>query len=177
MTLLIRHADYRQEILSGFLEVQYGGVCRLYFRCHPSSRLPSVDAGRGLQRWVNVGRSDVIYITFMLADVLFTGSPSDLNVYGPIGCCGTESSATCAPTDNIGDLNEWAREHCASSVMFALTNIHTWIQKSPTKSMLGRATALLPLTPCQTLLSRIGGTRIRLQRHPRAIWNAMKSQI
>ncbi|KAG8217023.1 S-adenosyl-L-methionine-dependent methyltransferase [Butyriboletus roseoflavus] len=45
-------------------------------------------------------------------DVLFTGSPSDLNVYGPIGCCGTECSATsaCAPAD-IGDLNEWAQSY------------------------------------------------------------------
>lgn len=111
------HTDHSQEIVSRFLAVQHGDACWLHIRRHTGSGLSSVDAGRGLQRWVNVGKSDVTDIEFMLPDVSFQGNQSDLNVYGLTGCC-----ATSAPTD-IEDLNEWAGEHRDSSVSFALTNI------------------------------------------------------
>jgi len=79
----------------------------------------------------------------VLADVLFTENPSDLNVYlngGSTECCGPASTATCcapaatetcsapATTEktalaDIGNLNEWASECCTIGVWFALTNI------------------------------------------------------
>lgn len=52
-------------------------------------------------------RSDAIDIEFMLADALFVENPSDLNVYGLTGCCGTPTPGT-----DTGDLNELASEHC-----------------------------------------------------------------